>query len=377
MDAVRRRLPSRRCAAVAVLPAVLLVVVALAMCASASSGRAGALGLVRIADGFAYPLQVVVPPGGARDELYVVQQAGLVRVLKGGKIQPKPFLDVRRLITAGGEQGLLGLAFAPDYVTSRQFVVDYTDRNGDTRIVRYRSNGTRALPASARQLLFVDQPYPNHNGGMVAYGRDGMLYVGMGDGGSGGDPENRAQNPSSLLGKILKLDPRRPGAKPSLAVLGVRNPWRFSFDRANGDLWVGDVGQNADRGGRSRGLAAQGPPQLRLGRLRGQLLVRAARSSGPAGSSRRSRSTATRRDAPSPAATSTAGPPCRRPSAGTSTATTAREPSGRSSSRTASRGTCARSRSRSKPDVVRRGPGRRALPGLRRGGCLPAHRLRA
>ena len=229
----------------AVLPAVLLVVVALAMCASASSGRAGALGLVRIADGFAYPLQVVVPPGGARDELYVVQQAGLVRVLKGGKIQPKPFLDVRRLVTAGGEQGLLGLSFAPDYVTSRQFVVDYTDRNGDTRIVRYRSNGMQALPASARQLLFVDQPYPNHNGGMVAYGRDGMLYVGMGDGGSGGDPENRAQNPSSLLGKILKLDPRRPGTKPSLAVLGVRNPWRFSFDRANGDLWVGDVGQNA------------------------------------------------------------------------------------------------------------------------------------
>ena len=146
--------------------------------------------------------------------LYVVEQGGLVRVVKAGKVQPKPFLDVRSLIVSGGEQGLLGLAFAPDYATSRQFVVDYTDRNGDTRVVRYRSNGTRALPASATQLLFVDQPYSNHNGGMVAYGKDGLLYVGMGDGGSGGDPENRAQNPDSLLGKILRLDPAHPGPSP-------------------------------------------------------------------------------------------------------------------------------------------------------------------
>ena len=94
-------------------------------------------------------------------------------------------------------------------------------------------------------MLFVDQPYSNHNGGMVAYGKDGLLYVGMGDGGSGGDPENRAQNPSSLLGKILRLDPSRPGAKPVIVADGVRNPWRFSFDRANGDLWIGDVGQGS------------------------------------------------------------------------------------------------------------------------------------
>ena len=107
--------------------------------------------------------------------LYVVQQGGLVRVVKAGKLQPQPFLDVRSLIVSGGEQGLLGLAFAPDYATSRQFVVDYTDKNGDTRVVRYRSNGTRALPASATQLLFVDQPYSNHNGGMVAYGRTASL----------------------------------------------------------------------------------------------------------------------------------------------------------------------------------------------------------
>ncbi len=122
---------------------------------------------------------------------------------------------------------------------------NYTDRNGDTRVVRYRSNGTKALPASAKQLLFVDQPYSNHNGGMVAYGPDGLVYVGMGDGGSGGDPENRAQNPASRLGKILRLDPASPTAKPVIVALGVRNPWRFSFDRANGDLWVGDVGQGS------------------------------------------------------------------------------------------------------------------------------------
>ena len=175
----------------------------------------------------------------------MVEQGGLVRVVKRSVIQARPFLDVRGLVRSGGEQGLLGLAFAPDYATSHTFVVDYTDRNGDTRVVRYRSNGANALPGSARQLLFIKQPYANHNGGMVAYGRDGLVYVGMGDGGSGGDPENRAQNPASLLGKILRLDPARPVAKPVTVAVGVRNPWRFSFDRANGDLWIGDVGQES------------------------------------------------------------------------------------------------------------------------------------
>ena len=106
------------------------------------------------------------------------------------------------------------MAFSPDYAKSHTFVVDYTDTDGNTRVVRYTSNGQRGISSSARQLLFVRQPYANHNGGMVAFGPDGLLYVGMGDGGSGGDPENRAQNPGSLLGKILRLDPRKPGAKP-------------------------------------------------------------------------------------------------------------------------------------------------------------------
>ncbi len=200
--------------------------------------------LVPVAKGLQAPIFVTAPQG-SRGILYVVEQGGLVRVVVGGKLRAKPFLDLRSRVQAGGEQGLLGLAFAPDYAKSRQFVVNYTDRSGNTRVVRYRSNGARALPGSARQLLVVPQPYGNHNGGMVAYGKDGLVYVGTGDGGSGGDPEDRAQDSGSLLGKILRLDASRPGSKPEIVALGVRNPWRFSFDRVKGDLWIGDVGQNA------------------------------------------------------------------------------------------------------------------------------------
>jgi glucose/arabinose dehydrogenase len=229
-------------------PLVSAVVVALALavvaCASARPRETSALRLAPFASGFSSPIQVTAPRG-TLGVIYVVEQGGLVRVVKAGKTLSEPFLDIRSLIVSGGEQGLLGLAFAPNYASSHQFVVNYTDRNGDTRIVRYRSNGTKAIASSAKQLLFVDQPYSNHNGGMVAYGRDGLVYVGMGDGGSGGDPENRAQNPDSLLGKILRLNPAHPAAKPVIVADGVRNPWRFSFDRKNGDLWIGDVGQNS------------------------------------------------------------------------------------------------------------------------------------
>jgi len=212
--------------------------------ASALARQNSSLGLVKIVDGLQSPVHVTAAPG-VPGALYVVEQGGLIRVVRSGKIQAQPFLDIRAKVRAGGEQGLLGLAFAPDYAKSRQFVVNYTDVNGHTRIVRYQSDGSRALARTARQLLFVKQPYANHNGGMVAYGKDGLLYVGMGDGGSGGDPEGRAQNPSSFLGKMLRLDPSRPTAKPVIVALGVRNPWRFSFDRRNGDLWIGDVGQDS------------------------------------------------------------------------------------------------------------------------------------
>ena len=232
----------RRSTIFAAVLGVLLIAVA---CATASPRRAAALKLVAVANGLRC---AGLRDGAAGDEgvLYVVEQGGLIRVVKGGKVQAQPFLDLRSKVLAGGEQGLLGMAFAPDYATSRQFVVDYTDRNGDTRVVRYRSDGTKALPASARQLLFVDQPYSNHNGGMVAYGerrasstsgwataaREATRRTG---------PRTRPRCSARSSGSI----PARPGAKAAIVALGVRNPWRFSFDRANGDLWIGDVGQDS------------------------------------------------------------------------------------------------------------------------------------
>ena len=160
--------------------------------------------------------------------------------------KPGAFLDVRSLVVYGGEQGLLGLAFSPSYARDHTFYVNYTARpDGSTRVVRYRSRNGRALPRSAQQILRIDQPYANHNGGNLVFGPDGRLWVGMGDGGSGGDPENRAQNPDSLLGKMLRLDVRRANPTPEIFALGLRNPWRFSFDRKTKDLWIGDVGQGS------------------------------------------------------------------------------------------------------------------------------------
>jgi glucose/arabinose dehydrogenase len=221
-----------------------LVATAAALLAPASSARTdrSALRLVRVASGLASPVYVT----GLRSEpgkLYVVEQAGRIVVLDHGRRLPQPFLDIRSLVLSGGEQGLLSVAFDPGYATNRRFYVDYTDRNGDTRVVEYRSDGTRAIADSARQLLFVNQPYPNHNGGQLEFAPGGGLWVGMGDGGSGGDPENRAQNPSSQLGKLLRIDTA--SGRVSMVALGLRNPWRFSFDRSTRDLWIGDVGQGS------------------------------------------------------------------------------------------------------------------------------------
>jgi glucose/arabinose dehydrogenase len=147
-------------------------------------------------------------------------------------------LDIRSRVKSGGEQGLLSVAFHPQYASNRRYYVDYTDTNGDTRVVEFRAGST-----AGRQLLFVDQPYDNHNGGQLQFGPDGLLYVGMGDGGSGGDPEDRGQNLGTPLAKLLRIDPLKAGAKWYEAGYGLRNPWRFSFDRTTGDLWIGDVGQ--------------------------------------------------------------------------------------------------------------------------------------
>jgi glucose/arabinose dehydrogenase len=174
--------------------------------------------------------------------LYAVEQVGRIRYFVNGRLGGT-FLDIRSRVLSGGEQGLLSLAFHPAYKRNHRFYVNYTDRNGDTRVVEYRSRNGRAITSSARQLLFVDQPFANHNGGQLQFDRGGLLYVGMGDGGSGGDPGNRAQRMCERLGKLLRINPLRRGARWQIIGLGLRNPWRFSFDRANGDLYIGDVGQ--------------------------------------------------------------------------------------------------------------------------------------
>lgn len=254
--------------------ALLLVAFAtLAACGSAPAGstateaRVAAAGvkLTRIGS-FAAPV-LVTQPRGERRRLFVVEQGGRIRVVRDGRVLRAPFLDISDRVVSGGEQGLLSVAFAPDYASSGRFYVDYTDRNGDTRVVEYRrgSSPDRANPRSARQLLLQDQPESNHNGGLLLFGPDDLLYVGLGDGGGGDDqhgPIGNGQNLGTLLGKILRIDPRRDGgrpfriprdnpfvgragAKPAIYAWGLRNPWRFSFDRATGDLTIGDVGQEA------------------------------------------------------------------------------------------------------------------------------------
>jgi glucose/arabinose dehydrogenase len=192
----------------------------------------------RLASGFSQPVFVT----GAKGEpgrLYVVEQGGTIQVLQNGRRRATPFLDIRNLVTSGGEQGLLGLAFHPSYPKVRKLYVQYTATDGSTRLVEYRSNGTRAT--SPRLLFRSADPYGNHNGGMLEFGRNGRLYFTMGDGGSGGDPENRSQNMRSLFGKLLSMNVATKGLR--IEALGLRNAWRFSFDPANGDLYIGDVGQ--------------------------------------------------------------------------------------------------------------------------------------
>ena len=207
----------------------------------------------------------VVPRAGT-DDLYAAERAGLVRHLVpaggGFSVDPSPVLDLTARTTTDGERGLLGLAFSPD---GTRLYVHHTSPLGDTRLVEYTMAGDQAVAASRRVLLRVAQPFPNHNGGQVAVGPDGKLYLGLGDGGAGGDPLGNGQDTSVVLGKILRLDPR-PGARgpytvprtnpfvaggpagaatrPEIWLYGVRNPWRFSFDRATGALWIGDVGQD-------------------------------------------------------------------------------------------------------------------------------------
>ncbi|MEP6589918.1 MAG: PQQ-dependent sugar dehydrogenase [Gemmatimonadota bacterium] len=216
------------------------------------------LTLQPVASGLGMPLYLTAPAGDSR--LFIAEKGGRVRIVKGGLLLPQPFLDLSNKLSVGGEQGLLGIAFHPRYASNGILLVDYTDLGGNTRIVSYRvsADPDRADPASERTLLAVDQPFGNHNGGQVAFGPDGMLYIGMGDGGSGGDPRSTGQDARDLLGALLRIEVLDDGshrvpidnpsvgqsdARPEVWSIGLRNPWRFAFDRANGDLYIADVGQ--------------------------------------------------------------------------------------------------------------------------------------
>ena len=212
--------------------------------------------LVKVAS-IVQPLAMAVISGDPT--LYVAEQTGLIVAVRKGKVDPVPVLDMIGLVSSGNEQGLLGLAFS---LSGRFLYVNYTDTNGNTHVTEFAMKNGRADPSSRRDVLFVNQPFANHNGGNLVFGPDGYLYIGLGDGGSAGDPFGNGQSLSTLLGKMLRISPRpsgshpygiprdnpfvgRRGARPEIWAFGLRNPWRYSFDLLTGDMWIGDVGQNS------------------------------------------------------------------------------------------------------------------------------------
>jgi glucose/arabinose dehydrogenase len=225
-------------------------------------GRGG-VRLVEVGE-FEAPLYVAQPPGESRD-LYVVEKGGRIVLVDGGAPAQEPFLDLSDEVSTGSEQGLLSMAFDPDYERSGRFFVNFTDTEGDTRVQEFRRDADDprvADPGTRRELLRIEQPFENHNGGLVLFGPDDLLYIGTGDGGSGGDPMRNGLDLSTLLGKLLRIDPNpaggrpyaipssnpfvdEPGARGEIYSYGLRNPWRFSFDRVGGALSIGDVGQDA------------------------------------------------------------------------------------------------------------------------------------
>jgi glucose/arabinose dehydrogenase len=210
-------------------------------CAAAGPRRGDALRLVKVGT-FAAPVYVAAPRTEP-NRIYVVEQAGRIVVVENGKVRATPFLDITPQVLSGGEQGLLSVAFHPNYAENHLFYVDYTDKNGDTHIVEYRSDGQKAILSSARELVFVKDFASNHNGGQLEFGPDGRLWWGNGDGGGGGDPQHNGQSLARPFAKIMRLNVADKNARWRLYAYGLRNPWRFSFDRANGDLYIGDVGQ--------------------------------------------------------------------------------------------------------------------------------------
>ena len=240
------------------------------------------LSLARVVSGLQRPVWVGAAGDGS-GRLFVLEQAGTIRVIRDGRLLNRPYLDIRDRVSSGGERGLLGLAFAPTFARDGRFFVDATDPDGNTFVAEFRApdpTADIADPATERVILRIAQPFANHNGGGIVARPDGTLWIGTGDGGSAGDPQGNGQRMTTLLGKLLRIDPRAAGAaaytvppdnpyvgrtdaRAEIWALGLRNPWRFSFDRATGDLWIGDVGQDrweevdrvhaGDSGGRNFG----------------------------------------------------------------------------------------------------------------------------
>jgi glucose/arabinose dehydrogenase len=228
------------------------------------TGASAPFRLVAVARGLSSPVYATAAPGDKR--LFVVEQEGRIRTVRHGKVAAKPYADLRRFVTAGGEQGLLSVAFSPDFVSNGKLYVYFTNKAGNEVVWELHARkGAASVRPGHRQLLEIPDTESNHNGGQLEFGPDGMLYIGDGDGGGGGDQHGahgNGQNPGVLLGKLLRIDvttrsndlqygiPKdnpfvgQPGWRPEIWALGLRNPWRFSFDRASGDLWIGDVGQN-------------------------------------------------------------------------------------------------------------------------------------
>jgi len=242
----------------------LAVILAMTACGEGTTGPPDdtntGVELVEVASGFSFPV-LVTSPLEDLTRIFVVEKGGLIRIIKNGQLLATPFLDIRNKVSRGGEQGLLGLAFHPDYADNRVFVINYTDTDGNTRVsaLKRSSNPDLADASTEEVFLFVEQPFANHNGGHVTFGPFGYLFIGLGDGGSAGDPGNRAQDLATPLGKILRYQVDddghvtipsgnpfvgNPGLVWGIWSAGLRNPWRFSFDRLTSDLYIGDVGQS-------------------------------------------------------------------------------------------------------------------------------------
>jgi glucose/arabinose dehydrogenase len=267
----------RRCSALVAAAAL----VALTTSVAAAAPTSAKIALQLRASGLSEPVYVTSARDGT-GRLFIVEQTGRIKILKSGTVYTSPFLNIASQVSGAEEQGLLGLAFDPHFTSNRKLYIDFTDVNGNTVIRQYRTSSTNpnlVATSSARTILKISQPYANHNGGMLAFGPDGYLYIGMGDGGSGGDPGNRAQSTGTLLGKILRINVNGttstrnyliPSSNPYVGrtgldeiwQLGLRNPWRFSFDRSTGNLWIGDVGQSrweeVDRAVRTSSGAGRG-----------------------------------------------------------------------------------------------------------------------